>query len=116
MVLADDVLGYGETKAGAVGAAADHRIKNPLQVAWIDPRPVVDDVDTHDLPMAHFANGKLSGDAGLQGNFCSGCTAQCLASIARDIQDRLNDLIPIRLDIGQTWIVVAYPLDLVGEF
>ena len=67
-MVAEDALHDGETEAGAVCTAADHRVENGVLQLRSYARAVVDDFDLARQSVSGMADGELAQGAAAQGN------------------------------------------------
>src|SRR6188474_11588 len=110
VVAADEVLSYGEAKAGAARAPRHERIEDRvLELRW-NARSVVFNLDAGDDAVAAAADARIGERARAQHD--STLRAHGLHGVSTEVQERLDDEIPVKTQPREARIVVA--LDLHG--
>lgn len=105
MVMLNEVLGDGQPKTAPTFPARDQGIEHPLTDVLGNPRPVVNHLDLHGQAIP------LLGQRHLPQRTCSqddtAFTRHRLSRIARNIENRLNQLLPVTHQLRQAGVVIS---------
>src|SRR3954454_5137934 len=91
-VLTDDALRDRKAQSGTVRATADHRVVHSVEESRGNAGPVCGYVEPQYEAVTRRADRELADDPRAESDLRSGRLLECLLGVARDVQQRLDQL------------------------